>query len=96
MVVKAMIRAMRAEQPGELAVADLEDVAHRVLAEGADLAGDEVDDGDAQERPGGLPDGAPAGVVGVLGAGDEGPGADPGAHQGEDHRRQATACGPPP
>lgn len=63
--------------------------------ERADPGRHEVDDGNAQEGPCRLPDGAPPGVGGVLGAGDEGARADPRAHQGE-HHLAATACARPP
>ncbi len=81
-----------AEEPGEPPVAHLEDVAHRVLAEGPDLRGDEVDDGDAEKGAGRLPDGAPARVGRVLGAGDEGPRSDPRADQREDHLGERQAA----
>src|SRR5665647_764334 len=67
------------------AVADLEDVADRILAEGMDLGGQEVDEDDPDPGPAGQPQGGESGLRGELGAADEGPGADPGADQGEDH-----------
>ena len=73
------------EEARRRAVADLEDVADRVLPEGVDLGGQEVDEDDPDPGARGQPEGREAGLRGELGAADEGPGPDPGADQGEDH-----------